>query len=45
MDFNWYGLLQAATALFVITDPLGNLPIFMGLTDDLDETPAEPAGQ
>ncbi|MFA5839668.1 MAG: MarC family protein [Candidatus Margulisiibacteriota bacterium] len=37
MDFNWYGLLQAVTALFVITDPLGNLPIFMGLTDDLDE--------
>jgi multiple antibiotic resistance protein len=28
-------LLQAVIALFVIIDPLGNLPIFMGLTEGM----------
>jgi multiple antibiotic resistance protein len=36
-NFNYYGLLQAVIALFVIVDPLGNLPIFMSLTENLDE--------
>ncbi|MEM2882766.1 MAG: MarC family protein [Candidatus Bathyarchaeia archaeon] len=30
------GLLRATVALFVIVDPLGNMPIFMGLTRDMD---------
>jgi multiple antibiotic resistance protein len=37
MNFDWYGLLQACIALFVIIDPVGNLPIFMGITAGLDE--------
>ena len=31
------GLVRATIALFVIVDPLGNVPIFMGLTRDMDE--------
>lgn len=30
------GLVRAAVALFVVVDPLGNVPVFMGLTKDLD---------
>jgi len=30
------GSLRATVALFVIVDPLGNMPIFMGLTKDMD---------
>ncbi|MFA4857971.1 MAG: MarC family protein [Candidatus Margulisiibacteriota bacterium] len=37
MYFDWYGLLQASIALFVIIDPIGNLPIFMGITEGLSE--------
>lgn len=37
MDINYSALLQAVIALFVITDPLGNLPIFMGVTENLSE--------
>jgi multiple antibiotic resistance protein len=29
------GLIQAVVALFIITDPLGNLPLFMGLTEGM----------
>jgi multiple antibiotic resistance protein len=29
---------KAALALFIIVDPLGNIPIFMGLTDKMEET-------
>ncbi|MFH1710560.1 MAG: MarC family protein [bacterium] len=31
----YFELLQAIVALFIIIDPLGNLPIFMGLTEGL----------
>jgi multiple antibiotic resistance protein len=31
----FYSIIQAVVALFIITDPLGNLPIFMGLTDGM----------
>jgi multiple antibiotic resistance protein len=34
MNF-YFELLQAVTALFIIVDPLGNLPIFIGLTEGL----------
>jgi multiple antibiotic resistance protein len=34
MNFS-YELLQAVIALFIILDPLGNLPIFIGLTERL----------
>jgi len=33
---NIFKLSQSIIALFVIIDPLGNLPIFMGLTDGMD---------
>ena len=31
----YFELLQAIVALFIIIDPLGNLPIFIGLTESL----------
>jgi multiple antibiotic resistance protein len=34
MDF-YFHLLQAVVALFIIVDPLGNLPVFVGLTEGL----------
>ncbi|OGC24890.1 hypothetical protein A2291_01970 [candidate division WOR-1 bacterium RIFOXYB2_FULL_42_35] len=37
MNINFSLLLQTVIALFIITDPLGNLPIFMGLTEGLTE--------
>jgi multiple antibiotic resistance protein len=33
----YFQFLQATVALFIITDPLGNLPIFMGLTEGMDK--------
>jgi multiple antibiotic resistance protein len=32
---NYQEILQAVVALFIIVDPLGNLPLFIGLTDGL----------
>jgi multiple antibiotic resistance protein len=32
---NYFQLLQAVVALFIIIDPLGNLPIFIGLTEGM----------
>jgi len=29
-------LIRASIALFIIVDPFGNIPIFMGLTDKID---------
>jgi multiple antibiotic resistance protein len=31
-------LFQAVIALFIIVDPLGNIPIFVGLTENVSET-------
>ena len=31
-------LAKATIALFIIVDPLGNVPIFIGLTESMDET-------
>jgi multiple antibiotic resistance protein len=33
----YFELLQAVVALFIIIDPLGNLPIFIGLTEGLTQ--------
>jgi len=34
-QIDWQGLLKAAVALFVVVDPIGNVPIFIGLTRNL----------
>lgn len=37
MDYLW-DLAKAALALFIIVDPFGDIPIFVGLTDNLEAT-------
>ena len=34
-------LTQAVIALFIIVDPLGNIPIFMGLTENVPRNPTQ----
>lgn len=34
-QIDWQGLLKAVVALFVVVDPIGNVPIFIGLTRNL----------
>jgi multiple antibiotic resistance protein len=37
LDYLW-DLAKAALALFIIVDPFGDIPIFVGLTDNLEAT-------
>lgn len=34
-QLEWQAVLRAVVALFVVVDPIGNVPIFMGLTKNL----------
>jgi small neutral amino acid transporter SnatA (MarC family) len=36
-------LLKVVIELFIIVDPLGDLPIFVGMTDNLDTTSCKKA--
>lgn len=38
LDYIW-DLGRAAIALFIIVDPLGDIPIFVGLTDKMEDAP------
>lgn len=40
MDFPIFGidLAKMIIALFIVVDPLGNVPIFMGLTENMDKS-------
>ena len=35
LQIDWQALLRAVVALFVVVDPIGNVPIFIGLTKNL----------
>jgi len=35
LQIDWQALLKAVVALFVVVDPIGNVPIFIGLTRNL----------
>ena len=38
LQIDWQALLRAVVALFVIVDPIGNVPIFIALTRNLSPT-------